>query len=193
MNPYIIMGSAIGGLVVGAVAVWFGLRTAGRNTVARARAEAEQLRQSAAREAEEKGKRLELEAKSRQLELRRQFEKEEQATRNELKASEQRLSKREDTLDRKLDTLGVKEKHLEDIEGRLTQREKSITVKDEQLDKVLADQRQQLLQITSLSQDQAREMRRLPQFEELLPHQRPDAASHRRASLIADSPSTTTA
>ena len=58
-------------------------------------------------------------------------------TRNELKSLDGRLSKREDTLDRKLDTLSVKEKQLDDLEARLSQRDKVMANKEEQLGQVL--------------------------------------------------------
>jgi ribonuclease Y len=71
---------------------------------------------------------------------------------------EARLSKREDTLDRKLDTLSVKEKHLDDLEGRLNNRDRQVAAKERDLDATLKEQKDRLMQISGLSADQAKEM-----------------------------------
>jgi ribonuclease Y len=75
-----------------------------------------------------------------------------------LKTQEARLGKREDALDRKLDTLSVKEKQLDDLQARLGQRETSLTAKEEQLNQILRQQRDQLLQLTNLSPEAAKEL-----------------------------------
>jgi ribonuclease Y len=146
------------GIVVGAAGFWVITRMAARNLLEQARKEAEQSRNNAIIEAENKAKAIELSGKQEQLKLREQFEKESEAERNQLKAQEARLDKREDTLDRKLDTLSMKEKHLDDLENKLVRRDKSVADKEQQLDKTLVEQREKLLQISSLSADQAKEM-----------------------------------
>jgi ribonuclease Y len=154
--PYLI--GIIIGLIVGGVGAWVILQMAARNVLAAARAEAEQIRNNAAHEAQNKAKEIELSARQEQLKFKEQFERENEASRNDLKNHEQRLNKREDTLDRKLDTLGMKEKHLDDLEGRLTRREKSFADKEAQLDKTLGEQRDRLMQISGLTSDQAKDM-----------------------------------
>ena len=146
------------GLIAGAIGLYAFLINSGRNLVAKARQEADMLGQQARLEAENKAKEIELKARSEQIEIRNKFEKETEAARNELKSHEGRLAKREDILDRKLDTLSVKEKHLEDLENRLSKKEQVVTQKDEQLTAVLKEQRDRLLQITGMSPDSAREM-----------------------------------
>jgi ribonuclease Y len=158
------------GLIAGAIGVYGFLALSGRKMLAKAHAEADALRNSARLEAENKAKEIELKAKAEQLEVRKQFEKETEATRNELKAIEQRLGKREDILDKKLDTLTVKERHLEDLESKINKRTQQVEQKDNQLTQVLAEQREKLLQITGLSGDQAREML-LKRIEEECKHE----------------------
>jgi ribonucrease Y len=143
-------------LGVGGAIVYF--QTLGRNTLNRARQEAEQLRENTLKEAQNKAKEIELSVRQDQLKAKEQFERENEAARRKLEDHEQRLSKREDTLDRKLDTLSVKEKNLDELERKLTQREKSVTTKDEQLTQILREQRERLLSITNLSAEQAKEM-----------------------------------
>ena len=55
MGTYILIG-AIAGLIVGAIGVYFFLESSGRSALARARAEALQLRENAVKEAQNKAK-----------------------------------------------------------------------------------------------------------------------------------------
>ena len=146
------------GVVIGGAGAWAFLQMTARNLVKSARIEADQIRNNASQEAQNKAKEIELTARQEQIKLKEQFERENESARNNLNAHEQRLSKREDTLDRKLDTLTMKEKHLDDLETRVNRREKSVVEKEAQLDKILAEQRDRLLQISGLSADQAKDM-----------------------------------
>jgi ribonucrease Y len=146
------------GLIAGAVGIYGYLVATGKKLVAQARADAEAMRTAAKLEAANKAKEIELKAKGEQLETRKQFERETESARAELKNLEQRLNKREDILDKKLDTLTVKERHLEDLESKVAKRQQQVEQKENQLTAVLAEQREKLLQITGLSQDQAKEM-----------------------------------
>jgi len=157
MISYLLIGTLIG-LVVGGGAVFAFVQMSASNVLARARAEAEQLRDNVTREAQNKAKEIELAAKQEQLKAKAQFERENESARRKLEDLEARLSKREDTLDRKLDTLGVKEKNLDDLERRVAQREKAVAAKEEQLTQALKEQRDKLLQMTGLSPEQAKEM-----------------------------------
>ena len=146
------------GLVAGAGGVMLFTHLAGKSALARARTEADQIRENARQEATNKAKEIELSAKQQQLKLKEQFERENESARKKLEEHDARLSKREDTLDRKLDTLSVKEKTLDDLEAKVASREKQVQMKEQQLEGVLKEQRDRLLQITGLSVDQAKEM-----------------------------------
>ena len=74
----------------------------------------------------------------------------------EIKATEQRLIKREDMLDRKLDTLGMKEKNLENVERSLADRTRNVQSKEQQLDQTLSQQKDTLLRITNMNMDDAK-------------------------------------
>jgi ribonuclease Y len=155
------IGIAIGivvGLLLGGGAVFAFIQFSAKNTLTRARVEADAMRENARREAENKAKEIELAQKQEQLKLKERFERENEQARRKLEEHELRLSKREDTLDKKLDTFTVKERHLDDLEARLATREKSVAAKEQQLEQVLREQRDRLLQITNLSPDQAKEL-----------------------------------
>jgi ribonuclease Y len=146
------------GLIVGAGIALVAVKMRVNSALAKARLEAEKIKSNALVEAQNKAKETELAARQEQLKRKEHFERETEATRNELKNLESRLGKREDTLDRKLDTLSVKEKNLDELDTKLTQRDRATAAKEEQLNKVLHEQRDRLLQLTNLSPEQAKEM-----------------------------------
>jgi len=146
------------GLVAGVACTAVAMKTMANSAINRSKFEAEQLRNNAQSEAQNKAKEIELAARQEQLKRKEQFEKETEKDRNELKSLEARLAKREDNLDRKLDTLSVKEKHLDDQDAKIAQREKSLAGKEDELSKTLREQRDRLLQLTSLTPEQAKEM-----------------------------------
>ena len=149
---------ALLGLIVGAGGVMLFTHLAGRSALARARTEADQIRENAKVEASNKAKEIELTARQQQLKAKEQYERDHEASRRKLEEHESRLTKREDTLDRKLDTLSVKERTLDDQEAKVATREKQVTIKEQQLDAALKEQRDRLLQISSMSIEQAKEM-----------------------------------
>src|SRR4051812_37692296 len=149
---------ALVGLILGAGGVLLFTHLAGRSALARARAEADQIRENARQEASNKAKEIELTARQQMLKIKEQVEKDQESARKKLEEHESRLSKREDTLDRKLDTLSVKERNIEELERKVGVREKQVVMKEQQLDEVLKDQRERLLQIAGMSVDQAKEL-----------------------------------
>jgi ribonuclease Y len=154
--PYVL--GALLGLILGAAGFFLIMKSMANNALAKAKQESEQLKANALGEAQNKAKEIELAARQAEIKKKQDFDREFEAARNEMKNQELRLTKREDTLDRKLDTLSVKEKHLDDLQNRLAQREKSIVAKDDQIAEILTQQRNQLMQITGMSMDAARDL-----------------------------------
>jgi ribonucrease Y len=146
------------GLVLGIIGILLAMRASAANVLKRARDEADQLRTNASNEARNKAKEIELAARQDQFKRKEESDRQLESARTEVKNHEARLSKREETLDRKLDTLSVKEKHLDEMESRLGQRDRSLAAKEQQLGDTLAQQRQQLLNLTSLSPEAAKEL-----------------------------------
>jgi ribonuclease Y len=155
MNPILAIGI---GIVVGGAVVLGILKVLGRSALVRAQSEAVRIKENALLEAQNKAQQLELTARQEQAKRNTQFEKDIETARGELRNQETRLTKREDTLDRKLDTLSVKEKQLDDLEARMAGREKALTGKEEQLSQVLRQQKDQLLQLTGMSPESAKEL-----------------------------------
>jgi ribonuclease Y len=146
------------GVVLGGAACYGLLALTGRNLVQSAKRESENILTNGRKQAENLAKEIELSARQEQLRIREAFEKESEGSRRRLEETEARLTKREDTLDRKLDTLTVKERNLDDLEKRVAAREKSVAAKDEKLSATLKEQQDRLLNITSLTREQATDL-----------------------------------
>ena len=120
--------------------------------------QAQAITERAVQEAERIKKEAELEAKAEFLKRREEFEQQTGQTQVELRDLTKRLSKREDNLERKMDTLAYKERLLEHSQKRLAGKENSLQERHKQLTDTLAQQRTQLLKITGLNIAQAREL-----------------------------------
>jgi len=120
--------------------------------------QASMITEQAKRESEEIRRKSELEAKAEYVRRSEDFEKEAGEIRNELREAERRLAKREDNLERKLETLSGKERALEATNRRLVEREKAIGVKERQLSDTIAQQRAQLLKITNMTIEEAKDL-----------------------------------
>ncbi len=146
------------GLAVGAAGTYLVLFLRDKKTRESAQQEAAAIMEKARKQAEEIRQKGELEAKAELVRRSEQFEKEATEIRNELRESERRLAKREDNLERKLEALASKERAVDTSNRRLVEREKAITVREKQLTDTIAQQRAQLLKITNMSMEEAKEM-----------------------------------
>jgi ribonuclease Y len=155
------------GLAIGAVIAVVVIRAIRISSLGSSKAEGQRLIENAKAEAETLKKQVELDGRNAIARQREEFAKETEGARNEIKENERRITKREDLLDRKLDTLTTKEKFLEDVDNKLKARELVVTGKEEQIDQLLAqrreliekttqEQKQILLRVASLSPDEAR-------------------------------------
>ena len=131
------------------------MRFAVGQTMAKARDEAAQLRKMAESEAETIKGRAELEAQKRTIAERERVEAELQGQRDELRELERRLSKREDQHERKLEALALKEDQLSKRATSLDDRDAKIKDKESELHSLVEQQKQELLRVTELTQDQA--------------------------------------
>lgn len=161
------LGLGAAGLVVGAVITILILKVTGNKALGAAKKESENLLKTARNDAETLKKQLELDFRNELAKRREDFEKETDQARNEMKEHERRLSKREDNLDRKLDTLTTKEKFLDDLDSKIKARDKVLAGKEaeidqlvaqrrEALDKATQEQKQVLLRIANLNPEEAR-------------------------------------
>lgn len=149
----LLLGAALGG-----GGLWALLYLRGQALLSSKRAEAQLELEQARHKRDEIVRQAEVEAQKKLLETMGRFERETAETREELKQAEKRLAKREDTLDKKLDVLNTKEKKIEEAEERIAGVEEELRQQRAELASVIEQERQELLRVSRLSQDQAREM-----------------------------------
>jgi len=123
-----------------------------------ARQQAIQILEDARADADDIKKHADLGAKAEQLAMREAFEKETQEVRLESRQFERRLTKREDAIDRKNEAVAKKEKALETMEHELTARQKLLTQKEQQLEQLLTEEKDQLYKIAGMTREAAGEL-----------------------------------
>lgn len=119
---------------------------------------ANKLLEDSKRELENRKKELELEVKDLRFKLRSDFERETKDRRLELSSLEKRLAQKEENIDRKVDILDKKEKDIAKREGLLVEKERSIEVRQDELSRLLAEEKQKLQRISGLSVEEAKKL-----------------------------------
>lgn len=113
---------------------------------------------SANREADNILKAAQLDAAGEIIKKKEKFTAEMTQAQNLLRNQENRISKREDVLDREAAELREREKQLKNSENELDRKNKSIELRSRELTAVIAQQKNQLLKITSMNVESAKEM-----------------------------------
>jgi len=129
----------------------------------------------AKKEAENIIKSAQIDAATEAIKKKEQFTNEANQIRSELRETESRLSKREDALDRQTESLQQQDKALKKRDQDLDRRLRNLELKDKQLSVIMAQQKNQLLKITAMGLDEARELL-LTRLE--------DECEHEMSSLI---------
>jgi ribonuclease Y len=130
----------------------------------------------AKREAENIIKSAQIDAAAETIKKKEEFTKEANQIRGELREIEARLTKREDTIDRQVEQLSQREKELGKQEKEVERRFENIGNREKELSALLAQQKNQLLKITAMSVEEAKEML-LKRLE--------DECEHEMSALIA--------
>jgi ribonuclease Y len=112
----------------------------------------------AKREAENIIKSAQIEAASEAIKKKEEFTSEINQVRAELRETEGRLSKREDALNRQTELLQQQEKGLKEQEDEVERRLRNVELKDKQLSVLIAQQKNQLLKITAMDIEEARQL-----------------------------------
>ena len=102
----------------------------------------------------------ELEAKTKE-ELDRERDRVEKTSRNKLKDIdnlERNVVKKEDNLSRKLDLLNKKEQRVQNLEKSMERRNEAIGVREQDLERVIDEEKQTLYRISDLGKDEAEKM-----------------------------------
>ena len=130
----------------------------GRKALTSAELKSKQLLEEAARKAESLTKQAQLDGKEQLHSLRQEFEDKTKERRNELSQMEKRLHQREEMLDRKLDQLDKKEKDQTERDRQFAGREQSLKTKDQQLEQLIAEEKEKLKTVSGLSTEDAKQL-----------------------------------
>jgi ribonuclease Y len=114
--------------------------------------------EGAKREAENIIKSAQIDAAAETIKKREQFAAEANKARAELHENEMRLTKREDGLDRQNEMLQQREKALKQQQKEVERRVYNIGLKEKQLSVLMAQQKNQLLKITAMSVEEAKDL-----------------------------------
>jgi ribonucrease Y len=112
----------------------------------------------ATKEAENIIKSAQLDATAETIKKREEFAAESEHIRAELREAELRISKREDSLDRQLEMLQQRENTLNQQEKEVEARLHNIDTKEKQLSVLTVQQKNQLLKITAMNVEEAKEL-----------------------------------
>ena len=157
-------------LVIGVVALGVGSsigyimrKKTAEAKITSAEVEAKKMLEEAQRNVEAKKKESILEAKEEAHKLRVELDRETRERRSELQRLERRLQQKEETLDRKSETMEKKEENIENLEQELNEQKKKVAG-------VFQKQMDELVRISNLSFNQARDLL-LKRVEEEIKHE----------------------
>lgn len=120
--------------------------------------QAQRILEDARKESQEKRRESELEAKDLMYKMRQDFERETRERRTEIAGLEKRLSQKEENIDRRLDLLENKEKEIEQKRDAARKAEEALKAKDVQLHSMIAEEKERLQKISSLSAAEAKQI-----------------------------------
>jgi len=114
--------------------------------------------EGAKREAENIIKSAQIDAATETIKKKEEFANEANQIRAELRETELRLAKREDVFERQAEQLQQHEKALKQQEQEVDRRLRNVELKDKQLSMLMAQQKNQLLKITAMDINEAKEL-----------------------------------
>ena len=145
-------------LVAGAAGTYVFVRFSSKNKADSAENEIRVKLEAANREADNILKAAKLDAAEAVIQKKEEFTAEMNQSQNQLRDKERRLTKREDTLDRETDLLRQSEKQLKESEKDLVRKKENLDVKNKDLSSVITQQKNQLLKISSMDVQSAKEL-----------------------------------
>ena len=123
-----------------------------------AEAKAKFILEQAKKESQDKRREAELEGKDLLYRMRQDFERQTQQRRQEITDLEKRLAQKEENIDRRLDLLEKKEKGIEAKYENIKRQEESLKAKENQLQLFIAEEKERLQKISSLSAEEAKQI-----------------------------------
>ena len=178
------IGTIAIGIVVGVVVVVVIWKILSRTKSKNLKLQLESQIKEAEKEAANIIRTAQLEATAETLKKREAVAKEIEQSKSELRQAEKRLSKHEDAIDRQNEILVQREKELQQGQQSLKQRAQNVEDKDRQVSAIIAQQKNQLLKISGMSVDDAKQLL-LKNLEEECEHE-VNAVLQRRTEEITE-------
>jgi ribonuclease Y len=153
--------SAIVSIVVAFIAAAIGYvlrKHVAEKKIQDAESQAGHILEQARKEAIDKRREAELEAKDLLYRVRQDFERETKDRRLEISNMEKRFTQKEENIDRRLDLLEKKEKELDLKHEGIKKQEDGMKLKDNQLHLLIAEEKERLQKISSLSAEEAKQI-----------------------------------
>lgn len=147
--------------VVGIVAASLGYvlrRYIAEKKIEDAEAKARYIMEQAKKDIENSRKDAELERKDLLYRMRQDFEQQTKEKRIDLGNLEKRLAQKEENIDRRLDLMEKKEKEIDQRQDNIKKQDDAVKSKDVQLQSLIAEEKERLQKIASLSVDEARKI-----------------------------------
>src|SRR3989339_45636 len=129
-----------------------------KNKTKRTKTSLDKQIEDAKKEAENIIKSARLDAAGETLKKKEEFTEEANHIRAELREIELRLTKREDILDRQAEQMQQRENEIKQQLNDIQRRKENLSNQEKQISATLAQQKNQLLKITSMNSDEAREL-----------------------------------
>ena len=157
INPQTII-LFVAGLGVGIAVAYVIAQIISRTKAKTMSADLERQIDGATKEAENIIKSAQLEAAAERIKEKEDFTREINQTKTELREAERRITKREDAQDRQNELLQQREKTLQQGQQGLKAKTQNIEAKDKQLNNVIAQQKNQLLKISAMNIEDAKQL-----------------------------------
>jgi len=155
------------GIVAGLVSGWWLGEIFEKNKLKKAKDDAEKILKEAKIKGEEVVRKADLDGKELLYKLRMDFDKQHSAKKEELFQLEKRLIQREENLEKRLDFIEAKEQELSARDAELKKLSQDLEAKNENLRQLIEEEKEKLKKISSLTQEEARELL-LKRYEEEL-------------------------
>jgi len=146
----------IGIAVIAALAGYLFRRYVAEKKIQDAETKAHHILEQAKKETQDRRREAELEAKDLMYRMRQDFERETKDRRQEIANLEKRLAQKEENIDRRLGLLETKEKEIDTKLENTKKQEEAIKAKDAQLHALIAEEKERLQKISSLSAEEAK-------------------------------------
>ncbi len=157
MGANIAIGATLG-VLLGAIGAFLLVQIIAKARAKKVDQEVQNRIETARREAETIIKEAKVDAAAEMMKKRAEFSKEVEKKEAELRSQESRLSKREDTVERLNDQIAQRDKQLKQNEQEVQRQIQSYNSKNKELSATLAQQKSQLLKITGMDTEQARQL-----------------------------------